>query len=227
MGIFIDLLIIAIILLNVWLSAKRGFVRTAIEIAGFFLAIIISIAVSKPVAAIIYDKGVEPGFVSSVSTVPENDVGSAVDSFLNKVPAFIKNNVDSEKISSKALTDKFTHESENGLKSAAKSVSEAVIKPVFVNIVGFAISAVMFIILMLAVKFLAKILNGVFSFSIIGKLNSALGGAAGLLKGAIVALAFCMIVKTVVSFTDNGFLIFTKENISNAKIFKLLTSFFN
>ena len=73
-------------------------------------------------------------------------------------------------------------------------------------------------------KILARILNKAFSFSLAGKLNTALGGVCGFAKGVIFALLLCVIIYAVISFTQNGIWIFTIENIDKTFIFKYLIS---
>ena len=75
------------------------------------------------------------------------------------------------------------------------------------------------VVLLVVVKFLAKMINRVFSFSIIGKANRLLGGIIGIPKGIIFAILFCMVISLIVSL-NNGFLIFTAENIEKTYVFK-------
>ncbi|MFQ8953025.1 MAG: CvpA family protein [Oscillospiraceae bacterium] len=78
---------------------------------------------------------------------------------------------------------------------------------------------IIMVILIFLVKILAKFLNGVFSFSIVGKLNRILGGIAGIPKGIIIAMLFCMIISLIVSLTPDGFLIFKTEAMEKSWFF--------
>ncbi len=53
MSIIIDLTIIAIVIISVILSAKKGFIASLIELVGYFAAIIISYTISMPLAKFI------------------------------------------------------------------------------------------------------------------------------------------------------------------------------
>ena len=68
-------------------------------------------------------------------------------------------------------------------------------------------------------KFVAKFLNGLFSFSIVGKLNRTLGGITGVFKGAVFALVFCMAVTFILSAKGKLFNI-TYADIEKTYIFK-------
>ena len=63
MGIILDLIILAIIVIFAFLSAKKGFVRTLIELVGFFLAIFIASSISPAISNGVYDKFIEPAIV--------------------------------------------------------------------------------------------------------------------------------------------------------------------
>ena len=227
MHLIIDLIILAIIILNIILSAKNGFVKTLIEVVGFVLAIIVSISLSTPIANFVYDKTVEPTIVNSVTEKAESNVDTAANEIWNSLPKFLKDNAADIGITNEKITQTFESETTDNVKNTALKVSQDVVKPVFVKIVGLAISAILFIILMFIVKLLAKLINGIFSFSIIGVLNRTLGAFLGLGKGILIAIAVCMLISMIVSFTTKGFLIFTKETLDKTYIFNILTNIIN
>ena len=67
MSIVLDLIVLAIILFTVFMSAKRGFVRVALEVVGFIAAVFITFTISTPLVNITYDKIIAPPIVSSVT----------------------------------------------------------------------------------------------------------------------------------------------------------------
>ena len=71
MGIVLDLIVIAIILIFCLISAKKGFVKTIVGLVGFILVTYLSFTLSSPLAGITYDKIIEPVVIRSVGT-PDN-----------------------------------------------------------------------------------------------------------------------------------------------------------
>lgn len=224
MHIVIDLLILAIVIINVILSAKNGFVKTLIEVVGFVLAIIISLSLSSPIAGFIYDKTIEPTIISSVSEKTTSTTEDTVKNIFEALPKFVERNAEDLGVTEDKISKNLENKTGTEIKLAAVEVSQNSIKPVFVKIVSLAIAAIVFIVLMFVVKFLAKFINKLFSFSIIGTLNKALGAILGLGKGTLVAIAVCMIISMIVSFTTAGFLFFTKETIERTYLFNFLTN---
>ncbi len=223
MSIVLDLIVVAIVIFFCLISAKKGFVKTVVEAAGIIAAIIITFTISTPLASVTYDKIIEPPIISSVSEETANNTENAVQSAWDSMPEFIKRNAERLSFDSEQSIQSVTDNMSNGVEAAVKDASQNMIKPIVVKILGLIYSVIIFIILSVIVKFLAKLINKIFSFSVVGKANRILGGIIGFLKGAVIAVVFCMVISLIVSFTENGFLIFTPDNINNSYIFKLLT----
>ena len=79
MNYLLDLIVIAIIAAVALISARRGFVRVVIELAGFIAAILITLTISTPLASLTYDKIIEPPIVSSVSKATGDSVTQITD----------------------------------------------------------------------------------------------------------------------------------------------------
>lgn len=223
MGIVLDLIIIAIILIFCLISAKKGFVKTVVEAVGIVAAIILSFTVSSPLAGTTYDKIIEPPILSAVSVETTESSQTAVQNMWDSMPKFIVKNADRLSLNSESITQSFGEDISQGVETAVKSASQNVVKPIAVKILGIIYSVIIFVVLWVIFRFLAKIINKLFSFSLVGKANRILGGIVGILKGTVIALVFSLVISVIVSFTQNGFLIFTPQNIDSSYIFKLLT----
>ena len=227
MSIVLDLIVLAIIVITVLISAKRGFVRTLIELVGFIAAVFISFTISTPLANTTYDKIIEPSIISSVSSVADTAAGNSVatvDSFWNEMPEWIKNGIERAGISKDSLGRSITANIGNGIQSEAESASQSVIKPAVTTTLSLIYQTIILIVLLALVKPLAKLINKLFSFSVIGTANRVLGGVVGVPKGIIYAIVFCLLITLIVSFTSNGFLIFTGEAIKKSLFFSFVNS---
>ncbi len=216
MGIILDLIALAIVVVCVLLASKRGFVRTAINFVGLFAAFIIAFTINTPLANVTYTTAVEPSIIKSVESSVSGGTENTVENVWEALPGFIKND------SSAAVKDQISEQIDNniseGAVKTAQSVSENVVMPIFTKLLATLYGAIIFIVLLFVVRILANVLNKLFSFSIVGKLNKALGGTIGLFQGALFAILFILIVKLLVSFTG-GFLIFTPEALESSFIY--------
>ncbi len=223
MGIVLDLIVLAIILFTVFMSARRGFVKVLIELVGFIAAVFISFTISTPLANTTYDKIIEPPIVSSVSGVSGESAAQAVDEVWEALPTFVKNNIEKIGISKESINESINGNINGGAQSAVAAASQELIKPVITPVFASIYSVISLIILLVAVKFLAKFVNKLFSFSLVGTANRVLGGIVGLLQGIIIATVFCLVISIIASFTDKGFLIFTDEAMESSWFFSHLS----
>ena len=141
MGIILDIIVLAIIALSVFASARYGFVRSVIELIGYIIAAVAVRIIQLPPDLAIF------------------------------------------------------------------------IRPLI------------FIALIVLSKVAARLLNKLFSFSFVGKLNRLLGGILGIPKGILLALIFCMLTVLIVKVSENGFLIFTKDAVESSHIFQWIYGF--
>ncbi len=227
MSYILDGIIVLIILFFVFLSAKKGFVRTLIEVAGFVAAIVIAFTISSPIANATYDKLIQPSVVKTVQNVANDgisDATSAVDAVWVKMPAFITESRFFN-LSKESITTTVQDRSANDSIQLAQNISDSFVKPVATKLISVFLSVILVIILLFFVKFLAKFINKLFTFSVVGTINKTLGGILGIVKGTAVAIIFCLVISLILSFTKNGFLIFTYDAINSSYIFKFFMGF--
>lgn len=226
MAIVLDFIVVGIILIITVISAKRGFIKVLIETVGFVLAIFLAFTISQPLADSTYDKFIEPPIVKTVSESGAQGSQEVADKFFEALPNFVNVNLDRFGVKTESVKDNITSSTQDSIENTIIAVSQDVIKPIAVKIIELIYSVIISIILMLFVKPVAKIINKLFSFSLVGKINTGLGAIVGLVQGTVFAILFCIIISTVVSFTQNGIFIFTPENIAASNIFKFFTQIF-
>lgn len=222
MGIVLDLIIVAIVIFIIMQSAKHGFVRTFIELAGFILSLMIAVNISATLATQIYDSQIGPKISSGIEKELLKSGSSVVDSIESGLPEFVVSGAKAMKIDINQIA----------LQNAGASVSDlsdkianTVAKPIITALMQAILMTLIFTILMFVVRFLAKSLNKIFNLPIIGSINRILGGCIGAAKGVVVAIAFCFILSTIITITNGGFFIFTKDAVDSSYIFKYICTF--
>lgn len=226
MGIVLDFIIVAVIGLFVYFSAKRGFIKTAIELVGFFLALYLSITLSGIISEQLYENFVKDSLVEKVETVANENVKVTTENFeeaFNTLPDIVVSLGERYGVSKEGLSEYIVNQSNTS--NFAENIVDYAAKPVFVNVFKIVLYVVLFLVLSILVKWLARILNKMFNIPIIGGLNKTLGGVIGFIKGLVICCALCIGISIIVSLTKNGFLIFTQQNIDDSLIFKFLTEF--
>lgn len=225
MGIVLDVIVLAIIIITAIISAKKGFVATVIEFVGLLLAFYLAFTFSTTVANFTYDKFISPTIKETVIEEIGDKVESTADSVWDSLPSIVVSGANTLGIEREEIFEGVNTSTSSTAEEIANTVNDKIAKPVITVFIRFLLAFVLFIACIFLVRILAKILNKLFTFSLIGKLNRLLGGVLGAGKGIIFACVVVLLLSTIAAVTKNGFLIFTTENIENSTIFKLLASF--
>lgn len=228
--ILLDLIVVAIMALCAFLSAKRGFVRTVVELVGFILALYLAFTVSGAVANTLYNNTIEPAIVNTVTENVTNTAAVTVDDTVNAVweglPAIVSNSASFFGVEASAVSDTINNQLSNtsDVSAIAQTVAQKAVQPVVVPLIKSVLGTVLFIILMFVVKIFARLINRVFKLPLIGGINRLLGGILGLGKGLVISAIICIAISTLIAITGKEFLFFTKENIENSLLFGLLAN---
>lgn len=224
MSYIIDLIIIAICILPIIIFAKKGFVYALVKVVGFVAAFILATGIGNFLSDIVYNKVIEPKVVSTVMENVDNGVSSIADATWEALPEFIRENGEAIGISK----DSFVSSPLSGLvaEEDVTALLSTTVKPVILNLLSTLIKLIAFVVLLIIVGFLSKILNKLFSFSIIGKLNKTLGGIIGIPIGILFSYVFCLLMELTLSLTSKGLWIFTSNAVNSSKLYNLLMSIF-
>ena len=224
----LDVFVVLIVLFYMFICARRGFVRTMVEVVGFFLAFSLSFAVGGLAANAVYDHIVCPSIVEkTVESVGDQVQGNA-DLTTQQVWAALPKTVtvaaENFGITAQSVSGAVHDQIQAGgsVQQIVQRSVETVARPIIVPLIKTIIGTVLLFIFMFAVKLLAKTVGRVFRLPILRQVDSILGIVLGLIKGLLIAAILCIIISTVVGLTPNGFWCFTKENIEASAIFRLL-----
>lgn len=181
----IDVIVILIILLSVFMGYKKGFIKTVINLASFFVAIALALMFYKPLAVIltenteiddwiisniasseeektINEENIENDFVSN-DDVAEND--NKILDILNNLPSTITENAGLEEIKN------------NAKQEIAYKVSELIM-----NLLSLIL---IYVVVKVTLLIASIVLNGIMQIPVLKQLNEILGMAIGAVIGFI------------------------------------------
>ncbi len=200
MAFIVDILIVAIIIICVFLGYKKGLVRVAVNILGFFIALLIALILYSPISNfIINNTPIQPTLKEAISgTVATYVIGT-------------DNNEESEKQtednSPKVMTDyingfieKEKQQVENTEKDIINNVSETVAN----NLIKIAVGIIVFILaktILIFVKVLAKFIS---HLPIIGQFNKIGGAIYGVLQGLLIVYIVFAILSVFAPTMENS-----------------------
>ena len=202
MGILMDLIIIAILVLSIIMGYKKGLIKVVFNIFAFFIALIATIILYRPVANIIINN-------------------TEID---DKIKSAIINNTTEEKQSEESSSNtgmqKYIEDAIKNTADEAKSqVIETVAKTVSIRVVEILTSIILFIVIWAVLIVLKVFTQAIANLPLIKQFNELGGVVYGIAKGLIIVYIILTIMYFVVSINGKGNI---SEAINNSYITKIL-----
>lgn len=89
-----------------------------------------------------------------------------------------------------------------------------------VNIVTIFTFIILFLIVLVATRFVANRLEEANSIPVLGKVNSLVGGVLGLAEGLVIVFIISLIIKLIISIGNGEMVLFNEDTIEKTKVFK-------
>lgn len=177
MGIIVDIVLVAIIILSAGLAYKKGLVSLGVKLFAFVIAIAVTLILYKPVANLVInvtsiDETIENAILEKANDMIE---GENNDSITNQVIEGAKNNL---------------------LPSTARTLA--------VNIVTVGVILLLFIITRFAIRFIDALATFVKKLPILKQVDKLGGLAYGLIRGVILVYAILLIIAIAEGITPEN-----------------------
>ena len=142
MAIILDLVIIGIIALSTFLGYKQGLIKVAFKIVSFFIAIVITLILYKPVTNLIinnttWDENIENTIYEKLSTT-KVEQGEPITKEDTDLPGIVVNYIND------GITNTVEQAGENIAKSISKDLTQSIIQ-VIVLVVLFIVTRILLI----------------------------------------------------------------------------------
>lgn len=220
----IDILIIALFVFIVVAAYKKGFLSTIIDTFAVAISAVVSYMFFEPVAEGAYNLFVR-NLVETRFTRVLDDISSTL-SVADKVNAMIEGLPPSAVKLAEAMGVSFNSLaisiSPSGNVSNDDLVNLAVDKighPIMINVTEVVTFVAMFVVITIALKFLAGIFKKANDIPLLGKLNAGLGGVIGIVKAAAIVFIVCTAFYFIANMSGAGPVI---EAINNSKIYAVI-----
>lgn len=202
MGILMDFIIIAILVLSIIMGYKKGLINVVFNIFAFFIALIATIILYRPVANIIINN-------------------TEID---DKIKSAIINNTTEEKQSEESSSNtgmqKYIEDAIKNTADEAKSqVIETIANTVSIRVVEILTSIILFIVIRAVLIVLKVFTQVIANLPLIKQFNELGGVVYGIAKGLIIVYIILTIMYFVVSINGKGNI---AEAINNSYITKIL-----
>lgn len=209
MAIFLDLIIIGIIALSTFLGYKQGLIEVAFKIVSFFIAIIITLILYKPVTNLIinnttWDETIENVIYEKLSTT-KVEQGEKITKEETDLPGIVVNYIND------AIT--------NTVGQAQENVATVVSKELTQSIIQIVVLVVLFIVTRILLIFAKVILEAVSELPIVKQFNEMGGIIYGILRAAIIIFGILALASFILPMVNQMTIL---EWINNSILTKFL-----
>ena len=165
MGIVVDFIIVAIILLSTFLAYRKGLITLAIQLVAVVIAIVLTLLLYKPVSNVIINGTGIDETIQNAILEEANDIMTNEEKGANQVVETIQNNM---------------------LPETARTIS--------INIIEGTVILVLYIVIRIALKFVTALANLVSKLPILNQLNQLGGIIYGILRGVLIVYVILLLV---------------------------------
>lgn len=210
----IDIVLVAIIALMVFISSKRGFIVTVLELASGVLAFIGARMLAPSASVVLYNtfaKQAVTDFIAEKYAQAGNSIAAVVNnltSLLDFLPEGVLAYVNASGISDgNAVSQTIL-----GSITTVEQIESVVVAPVITAVLQLIAFAVLSVVLLVVLRIAARFISKVITISkIADKLNSILGAVFGLLKGCVYVFIIAVAL-SVISFASQSVAVYTADS---------------
>lgn len=206
MSLVLDIILIAIFAAFVLTAAKKGFVKTLLELVAVIAALVLSYQLSPVVAQGAYDGIVKESLITSIEEQLDENFNASTaakkaEVTLDALPDFVVSlassaGVEIDEVKAKISSEKFSSE------NLATELVEKVAEPIVIGALTIVFFMILAIVLLFVLKIVAHLIAKLFDIPLVGTANKLLGGLLGACKGVIVIVFLCTVLDFIFASGD-------------------------
>lgn len=201
-GIILDILVVAVILINVYLCYKKGLVNLAVGLIAVFVAIILSVILYKPVSNLIIEN----------TELDENIKNYIIEKFSAEVPE----NAEVKYVGPLNYLEKYVGDTVNKTQNEIVYDSADTLAIKFINVISLL---GIFLVARIALFALTFVADAITSLPILKQLDDV----GGIIYGIIKSLLIIYVILAIVFFINS---VASNDAIFNAISNSFITKFF-
>ena len=165
MGLIIDIVIIAIVVLSIFLGYKKGLVALSIQLFAFIIAVLITFILYQPVTNFIVNAtGIDEAIQNAILE-KANDIIQEDSEMSNTIVEEVKNDM---------------------LPETARTIS--------INIITFVVVILLFLIVKIGLRFVTALANVVTKLPILKQANEVGGIVYGFIRGLLIIYVILLVI---------------------------------
>ncbi len=209
----IDIILVLLIVLIAFIGSKRGFVLTVFDLFSGIASFVIARITAPHAAVFVYDNFAKETVMAFLEE-KYNAAGTAMTDAVGSVFGFLPEGMYAYAEKSGLLDPSAISQDVLSKITTVAELEQNIARPVVTAVINIVCFAAIACVALIVLKIVGRLLSGFISkIKIIGKLNSLLGGVAGVLKGVvdvfIIAVVLCIVSfssETIASYAADSFI---------------------
>lgn len=220
----VDIVIIALFVLVVAMAYKKGFLSTIIDTFALAISAVVSYMFCETVAESVYNlfvrSLVETRFTRVLEEISSTlSVSDKVNAMIEGLPPSAVKLAEVMGVNFNSLTLSMSGGGNLSDEALINLAVEKIGHPIMINVTEVVTFIAMFIIITIALKFLAGIFKKANDIPLLGKLNAGLGGVIGVVKAVAIIFVACTAFYFIAGMSGAEPVI---EAINNSKIYAVI-----
>ncbi len=224
MAYIIDILIIALFAFLVVAAYKKGFISTVIDTFALVISAIVSYKFFEPVAEGAYNllvrDLVETRFTRVLDEISSSlSVADKVTAMIDGLPQGAVKLAEAMGVNFNSLIVSMSSSGNLSNEDLIKIAVDKIGHTIMINVTEVITFIAMFVLVTIALKFLAGIFKKANDIPLLGKFNALLGGVIGVFKAVAIVFVVCTVFYFIAGMSGAGPVI---EAINNSKIYAVI-----
>ena len=219
----LDLAAVLFVAASVRAAARRGFVRTVVQLVGFFVSMFLANLIAGPAAEYAFGRFIRQPLLEKV-TEQLSQTGSA-DAFLQSlaavlesIPAYLKNAMEFAGLPA----DWTIPSASGGIEQVAGQIVDETIAPTCIALITTIFFLLLFSLFMFLTRMAARCFTGLRNVPIVGTLNTFLGGCVGAVEGVLYLYLAVTTVSLVLALTGDSIPFLNRQTLESTWLIRLL-----
>lgn len=215
MAFVVDIIILAIMVTCIFLGYKKGLIRVAVNILGFFIALLIALILYTPISNFIINN-------TSIQPTLKEAISGPVTAYVIGTENNGEEKEEVEDNSPKVMTDyinEFVENEKQKVEQTEKDIINNVSETVANNLIKIAVGLLVFIVAKIALLFVKALAKLISNLPIIGSFNKLGGAIYGVLQGLLIVYILFAILSVFAPTMENSGIL---EAVNSSMIGKIM-----
>ena len=220
--VLLDLAAVLFVIVYIRSAARRGFVRTLVQLIGFFISLFLANALSGAAAEYTFAHFVKQGLTDRISDqiLSSGSAGAFLQTLaaaLESIPAYLRNALEFAGLPANLPLPEIY----GNVEQLAGDIVEQTIGPTCIALFSTVFFLLFFSAFMFVTRMISRCFSGLRRIPVVGPLNSLLGGCIGAVEGVLYLYLIVAVASLVLALIGDSIPYLNRQTLENTWLLRL------